>query len=217
MRPGMSVRPPPSMTVTLASAGGWILPLETRSMMFPRTITLPGSLSFSALPSKIRTFLNRVTATLGAAVVALAASGLPGGDDTVAGGLVVAAPVAALPASDPDGAPEGAQPAESMSATIAVRNRTLSRMEALLSGGLLVVIGPFIFSAFRGSWSGSARTKLSAMTGTARTVLVLGSVVARGMSFSLEAVPDGVVLLTDSGRRCGHDRTPQFLGPSSVC
>src|SRR5215468_7119830 len=123
MRPGMSVRPPPSMTVTLASAGGWIVSLETRSMMFPRTITLLGSVSFSALPSKIRTFLNRVTATLGAAVAALAASGLPGGDDTVAGGLDVAAPVAALPASDPDGAPEGAQPADSVSAIIAVRNR----------------------------------------------------------------------------------------------
>src|SRR6516162_5129975 len=103
-------------------------------MMFPRTITLPGSVSFSALPSKTRTFLNRVTATLGAAVVALAASALAGGDDTVAGGVVGAAPVPAPPASDPDGAPDGAQPAESMSTTIAVRNRTLSRMEALLSG-----------------------------------------------------------------------------------
>src|SRR5215469_17669754 len=111
MRPGMSVRPPPSMTVTLASAGGWIVALETRSMMFPRTITLLGSVSFSALPSKIRTFLNRVTATFGASVAAPAGSGLAGGDDTVA--VVVAAPVAAPPASDPDGAPDGAQPAES--------------------------------------------------------------------------------------------------------
>src|SRR6516164_8581945 len=124
MRPGMSVRPPPSMTVTLASAGGWILTLETRSMMFPRTITLLGSVSFSALPSKIRTFLNRVTATSGAAVAALAAPGLAGGDDTVAGGAVVAAPVAMRPASDPDGAPDGAQLAESMSVTITLRNRT---------------------------------------------------------------------------------------------
>src|SRR5215469_1954322 len=102
-------------------------------MLFPRTITLLGSVSFYALPSKIRTFLNRVTATLGAAVAALAAPGLAGGDDTVAGGVVVAAPVTTPPASDPDGAPDGAQPAESMSATIAVMNRTISRMEALLS------------------------------------------------------------------------------------
>src|SRR6516162_11933937 len=101
-------------------------------MMFPRTITLPGSVSFSALPSKTRTFLNRVTATLGAAVAALAASGIAGGDDTVAGGVVGAAPVAAPPASDPDGAPDGPQPAQSTSATVAVRNRTLARMEDLL-------------------------------------------------------------------------------------
>src|SRR5215831_4558447 len=111
MRPGMSVRPPPSMTVTLASAGDSILPLDTRLMMFPRTITLLGFVSFSALPSKIRTFLNRVMATLGAAVPALAASTLAGGDDTIAGGVVVAAPAAAPPASDPDGALDGAQPA----------------------------------------------------------------------------------------------------------
>src|SRR5215470_3103535 len=102
MRPGMSVRPPPSMTVTLASAGGWILTLETRSMMLPRTITLLGSVSLSTLPSKIRTFLNRVTATLGAEVAAPAASGPAGGDDTAAGEAVVAAAVAAPPASDPD-------------------------------------------------------------------------------------------------------------------
>src|SRR6516225_10460665 len=105
--------------------------LETRSMMFPRTITLLGSVSFSTLPSKIRTFLNRVTATLGAAVSALAESGLAGGDATVVGAAVVPAPLAAPPVSDPDGAPDGAQPAQSMSATTALRNRTLSRMEAL--------------------------------------------------------------------------------------
>src|SRR5262249_27423396 len=102
-------------------------------MRFPRTITLLASVSFSALPSKIRTFLNSVTATLGAAVAEPTASGLAGGDDTVPGGVVVAGPVATRPASDPDGAPNGAQPAESMSPTIAVRNRTLSRMEALLA------------------------------------------------------------------------------------
>src|SRR5215472_10373641 len=106
MRPGMSVRPPPSITVTSASAGDWILPLETRSMMLPRTITLLGSVSLSALPSKILTFLNRVTATFGTAVAALAASGFAGGDGTVAGAVVVATPVAAPPASDPDGAPD---------------------------------------------------------------------------------------------------------------
>src|SRR5215469_15967375 len=100
-----------------------------RSMMFLRTITFLGPASVSALPSKIRTFLNRVTATLGAAVAAPAASGLACGDDTVAGGVVGAAPVAAPPASAPDGAPDGAQPPESMSATIAVRNRTSPRME----------------------------------------------------------------------------------------
>src|SRR5215469_8200514 len=136
MRPGMSVRPPPSMTVTLASAGGWIVALETRSMMLLRTITLLGSVSFSALPSKIRTFLNRVTAALGAAVAALPAPELAGGDDTVAGAVVGAAPLAALPASDPDGAPDGAQLAESMSAAIALRNRTISRMEASLASSV---------------------------------------------------------------------------------
>src|SRR5215469_1295089 len=141
MRPGMSVRPPPSMTVASASTGVSILPLDTRSMMFPRTITLPGSVSFSALPSKIRTFLNRVTATLGTAV-AVPAAGLAAGDDTVWGGAVVAVPVAPPPASDPDGAPDGAQPAESMSATTAPRSLTFSRMEASLRG-LLVVVGPF--------------------------------------------------------------------------
>src|SRR5262249_33088613 len=103
-------------------------------MMFPRTITLLGSVSFSALPSKIRTFLNSVTATLGAAVATLAESGLAGGADTVAGGAVVAAPVAAPPVSDPEGVPDGAQPAESMSAAIAVRNRTILRMGASLAG-----------------------------------------------------------------------------------
>src|SRR5262249_15444093 len=96
-------------------------------MMFPRTITVVGVVSFSALPSKIRTFLNRVTAALGAAVTALAASGLAGGDATVAGGVVVSAPVAAL---------LEAQLAESVSATIALRNRTLSRMEPSLAGSV---------------------------------------------------------------------------------
>src|SRR5215467_11564552 len=105
-------------------------------MMFPRTITLLGSVSLSALPSKIRTFLNRVTATLGTAVAALAASGFAGGDGTAAGAVAVATPVAAPPASDPDGVPDGAQPAESMSATMAVRNRTLSRMKTSLAGSV---------------------------------------------------------------------------------
>src|SRR5262245_21546339 len=113
-------------------------------MMFPRTITLLVSESFSALPSKIRTSLNRVTATLGAAVAALAAPGFVGGDDTVAGGVVVAAPVAASRAPEPDGAPDAAQPAESMSATIAVRNRTLSRMDASLTGERRSPIKPLL-------------------------------------------------------------------------
>src|SRR5215471_2162743 len=120
-----------------------------RSMMFLRTITLVGPVSFSALPSKIRTFLNRVTATLGAAVAALAAPELAGGDDTVARTVVGAAPLAALPASDPDGAPDGAQLAESMSAAIAVRNRTISRMEASLAGSVSRD-GTLFFSACRG-------------------------------------------------------------------
>src|SRR6516162_2260180 len=98
-------------------------------MMFPRTITLLGFVSFSALPSKIRTFLNRVMATLGAAVAA-ATSLLAGGDDTIAGAVAVATPVAAPPVSTPDGALDGAQPAESMSTTTALRNRSLSRMQA---------------------------------------------------------------------------------------
>src|SRR5215471_14305175 len=119
-----------------------------RSMMFLRTITLVGPVSFSALPSKIRTFLNRVTATLGAAVAALAAPELAGGDDTVARTVVGAAPLAALPASDPDGAPDGAQLAESMSAAIAVRNRTISRMEASLAGSVSRD-GTLFFSACR--------------------------------------------------------------------
>jgi hypothetical protein len=99
-------------------------------MILPRTITLLVSESLSALPSKIRTFLNRVTEALGAAVAALVAPELAGGDDTAADVVVVAAAVAARPASDPDGAPDGAQLAESMSAAIAVRNRNLARMEA---------------------------------------------------------------------------------------
>src|SRR5262249_45077523 len=98
--------------------------------MFPCTITLLGSVSFSALPSKIRTFLNRVTATLGAAVAAPPVSGLAGGDATVAGAVVGAAPGVAPPASDPDGAPVGAQPAASMSATTALRTWNPSRIEA---------------------------------------------------------------------------------------
>src|SRR5262245_45169069 len=119
-----------------------------RSMMFLRTITLVGPASFSALPSKIRTFLNRVTVTSGAAVAALAAPELAGGDGTVAGTVVGAAPLAALPASDPDGAPDGAQLAESMSAAIAVRNRTISRMEASLAGSVSRD-GTLFFSACR--------------------------------------------------------------------
>src|SRR5215469_7131086 len=136
MRPGMSVRPPPSMTVTFASAGGWILTRETRSMMLPRTITLLGSVSFSALPSKIRTFSKRVTASLGAAVAALAASVPAAGEDTVA----VAAPVAAPPVSDPDGVPDGAQPPKSMSAITVLRNRTRSRMKASSAGSTVMAL-----------------------------------------------------------------------------
>jgi hypothetical protein len=159
----MSVRPPPSMTVTFASAGDWILPRETRSMMLPRTITLLGFVSFSALPAKIRTFLNRVMATLGAVVPALAASGLAGGDDTVAGGVVVAAPVAAPLASDPDGALDGAQPLERMSATTALRNRMSLRMEGSSAGSVSRDEIFYLLCVPWGDFSRKRRSLLSAL------------------------------------------------------
>jgi hypothetical protein len=68
-------------------------------MMLPCTITFLASVSLSPLPSKIRTFRNRVNPTLGA-------DGVAGGDDTVAGGGVVATPVAEPPGPDSEGAPD---------------------------------------------------------------------------------------------------------------
>ena len=134
----MSVRPPPSMTVTLASAGIGRVPLETRSMMLPCTITFRASVSFSALPSKMRTFLNRVNPTFAAAVAALAPPGLVGGDESVGDGGVGTAPVAAPPVPGPEGSADRAQPMRSTSAAAALRNPTSLRLEATSAGSVVL-------------------------------------------------------------------------------
>ena len=54
IRPGISVRPPPAITVAPASAA--IGAVEMRSMTLPRTSTLEGADSALLLPSNTRTF-----------------------------------------------------------------------------------------------------------------------------------------------------------------
>src|SRR5262245_23946114 len=62
INPGISVRPPPSMSTVLALRSVGIGPVAIRSILFPRTRTLLGPESVPLLPSKIRTFWNRVIA-----------------------------------------------------------------------------------------------------------------------------------------------------------
>src|SRR5215470_16403287 len=62
MRPGMSVRPPPSI---MTASGRWSAGIgaeEIRSILFPRTSTCEGPESRPTLPSKMRTFWNTVAA-----------------------------------------------------------------------------------------------------------------------------------------------------------
>src|SRR5215813_12538127 len=63
IRPGMSVRPPPSMSVVVALRPVGIGLVETRSILFPRTRTFLGPDRAVLFPSKIRTFRNSVTAS----------------------------------------------------------------------------------------------------------------------------------------------------------
>src|SRR5262245_34424418 len=63
IRPGMSVRPPPSMSVVVALRPIGIGLVETRSILFPRTSTVLGPDRAVLFPSKIRTFRNSVTAS----------------------------------------------------------------------------------------------------------------------------------------------------------
>src|SRR5215831_9771091 len=102
-------------------------------MMLPCTITFRASVSLSALPSKMRTFRNRVNATFGS-VAALAPSGLVGGDESVGDGGVVTTPVAVLPAPDSESAADRAEPMRRVSAATALRNPTLLPMEATSAG-----------------------------------------------------------------------------------
>src|SRR5579864_2180831 len=60
MRPGISVRPLPSMKVVFARRSAGIGEVEIFSILFPRTRTLDGGDSCELLPSKIRTLENTV-------------------------------------------------------------------------------------------------------------------------------------------------------------
>src|SRR5579883_2617887 len=59
IRPGISVRPPPAITVVPGSVS--IGAVEMRAMMLPLISTFDGAESDVALPSKMRTFWNNVT------------------------------------------------------------------------------------------------------------------------------------------------------------
>jgi hypothetical protein len=65
MRPGISTRPPPSITVAFAIAAASIGDVDTRSIVLPLTSTLEGGESTSLLPSKIRTLRNSVASGAG--------------------------------------------------------------------------------------------------------------------------------------------------------
>ena len=54
--PGISVRPPPSISDGVGAAIGRDRSVEMRSILFPRTSTLLGPDRVSLLPSKMRTF-----------------------------------------------------------------------------------------------------------------------------------------------------------------
>src|SRR5262249_26075010 len=78
MRPGISVRPPPSTTVTPGALS--MVPDEMRSIWLPRTRTLLGPESAPCLPSKILTLRNNVTSGVGAfGSAACACGGAAGG------------------------------------------------------------------------------------------------------------------------------------------
>src|SRR5215510_12972879 len=61
LRPGIRVRPPPSMMRVSALRSTAIGSREMRSMILPRINTLDGADSAGDLPSKMRTLLNSVT------------------------------------------------------------------------------------------------------------------------------------------------------------
>ena len=73
--PGISVRPPPSMTTAPARRSAAIGVAETLSMRLPRTRTCDGPESCALLPSKMRTFWISVTAAGGGAAACCAAAG----------------------------------------------------------------------------------------------------------------------------------------------
>ena len=56
IRPGISVRPPPAIRVTVAPAGAAIGAVEIALMTLPTTSTFDGADSRSEVPSKMRTF-----------------------------------------------------------------------------------------------------------------------------------------------------------------
>jgi hypothetical protein len=60
IRPGMSVRPPPSITTLPAAGSSAIGALEMRSIRLPRTSTFDGADRDLPVPSKMRTFWNSV-------------------------------------------------------------------------------------------------------------------------------------------------------------
>src|SRR6516164_9024041 len=72
MRPGINVRPPPS--ITRVPAPTVIGLVETRSILLPRTSTLEDGESVELFPSKMRTFLKSV-ASLSAGGVLCASTG----------------------------------------------------------------------------------------------------------------------------------------------
>src|SRR5262245_15702430 len=68
MSPGISVRPPPSITTVSARGSAAIGVDETRSIRFPRISTCDSPESFSLFPSKTRTFWNTTGASAFAGV-----------------------------------------------------------------------------------------------------------------------------------------------------
>src|SRR5271169_2921988 len=60
IRPGIRVRPPPSIAVTVSFGSTVIGAVDIRSMVWPMTRTLHGADTMPLLPSKTRTFWNKV-------------------------------------------------------------------------------------------------------------------------------------------------------------
>src|SRR5215472_2156221 len=65
IRPGMSVRPPPSMTTVSARRSAGIGVVEILSILLPMTRTFVGGESVWLLPSNTRTFWNKTFVTGG--------------------------------------------------------------------------------------------------------------------------------------------------------